>query len=112
MGWVCVYHLLHSSALGHPTRMHLHAHTFQITQRGADGKMSREQYMALRRKVGGTAKDFFKSWVEEEQVKTIKTYTNSERPGGSVPFLGFLVGVVVAMIATTAAVVAQTAPPH
>jgi hypothetical protein len=26
------------------------------------GKMSKEQYQALRRRVGGTAKDYFKSW--------------------------------------------------
>jgi hypothetical protein len=29
-------------------------------ERGADGKMSREQYAALRRKIGGTAKDYWK----------------------------------------------------
>ena len=29
-------------------------------QRGEDGKMTREQYQALRRKVGGTSKDYFK----------------------------------------------------
>ncbi|CAN1858298.1 hypothetical protein LINPERHAP1_LOCUS42831 [Linum perenne] len=34
------------------------------TQSG--GKMSREQYGALRRKIGGTYKDFFKSYVEVE----------------------------------------------
>lgn len=32
-------------------------------ERGADGKMTREQYAALRRKVGGTAKDYWKDWV-------------------------------------------------
>jgi hypothetical protein len=41
-------------------------------ERGADGKMTQEQYQALRRKIGGTSRDFFKSWVEEEQVKNIK----------------------------------------
>ncbi|KAJ4720211.1 Potassium transporter [Melia azedarach] len=34
----------------------------QATKSG--GKMSREQYGALRRKIGGTYKDFFKSYVE------------------------------------------------
>lgn len=28
---------------------------------------------ALRRKIGGTARDYWKDWVEEEQVKNIKT---------------------------------------
>lgn len=27
------------------------------------GKMTREQYMALRRKIGGTARDYWKDWV-------------------------------------------------
>ncbi len=50
------------------------------------------------------------SWVEEEQVKNIKTYYKPEDgvAGGQVPYLGFLVGVVVAMIGATVAVVAQT----
>lgn len=63
---------------------------------------------ALRRKIGGTARDYWKDWVEEEQVKNIKTYY---KPGeaAAVPFLPFLVGVVVAMLAATAYVVAQTA---
>ncbi|KAK9742256.1 hypothetical protein RND81_03G159200 [Saponaria officinalis] len=34
----------------------------EATQSG--GRMSREQYAALRRKIGGTYKDFFKSYVE------------------------------------------------
>ena len=38
-------------------------------QRGEDGKMSKEQYQALRRKIGGTAKDYWKDWVEEERVE-------------------------------------------
>ncbi|CAI9091852.1 OLC1v1026952C1 [Oldenlandia corymbosa var. corymbosa] len=36
----------------------------EATQSG--GRMSREQYGALRRKIGGTYKDFFKSYVEVE----------------------------------------------
>ncbi|CAL1381309.1 unnamed protein product [Linum trigynum] len=36
----------------------------ESTQSG--GRMSREQYGALRRKIGGTYKDFFKSYVEVE----------------------------------------------
>jgi hypothetical protein len=29
-----------------------------------NGRMTREQYAALRRKVGGTAKDYWKSWID------------------------------------------------
>lgn len=76
-------------------------------KRGEDGKMTREQYQALRRKIGGTARDYWKDWVEEEQVKNIKTYY---KPGeaASVPYLPFLVGVVLAMLAATVVVVQQT----
>lgn len=75
--------------------------------RSPDGKMSREQYEALRRKVGGTAKSFFKEYVEDESLKYIKTYTKPGS-GSSVPYLPFLVGVVLAMLATTAVVVSRT----
>jgi hypothetical protein len=46
--------------------------------------------------------------VEEEQVKTIKPRYNPEDAYGSVPFLPFLVGVVVAMLAATVVVVSKT----
>ena len=42
-------------------------------KRAADGKMTPEQVAALRRKVIGTSKDFFKGWVEEEQVGSAGT---------------------------------------
>ncbi|KAG2495366.1 hypothetical protein HYH03_006634 [Edaphochlamys debaryana] len=77
-------------------------------QRGEDGKMTPEQYQALRRKVIGTARDYWKDWVEEEQVKNIKTYYKPEDAGGTVPYLPLLVGVVLAMLATTAYVVLAT----
>ncbi|GLC37362.1 hypothetical protein PLESTB_001595400 [Pleodorina starrii] len=76
--------------------------------RGDDGKMTPEQYQALRRKVIGTARDYWKDWVEEEQVKTVKTYYKPDDAGGNVPYLGVLVGIVVAMLATTVLVVIQT----
>ncbi|GFR42074.1 hypothetical protein Agub_g2895 [Astrephomene gubernaculifera] len=77
-------------------------------KRGADGKMTPEQYKALRRKVIGTAQDFWKDWVEEEQVKTIKTYYKPDDAGGTVPYLEVLIGVVVAVLATTVWVVIKT----
>lgn len=66
------------------------------------------RYQALRRKVGGTARDYWKDWVEEEQVKTIKVHYKPDDAAGTVPYLPFLIGVVVAMLGTTIAVVAQT----
>ncbi|GLI59614.1 hypothetical protein VaNZ11_001546 [Volvox africanus] len=77
-------------------------------KRGEDGKLTPEQYNALRRKVIGTARDYWKDWVEEEQVKTVKTYYKPDDAGGNVPYLGLLVAVVVAMLATTVLVVIQT----
>lgn len=42
------------------------------------------------------------------QVKTVKTYYKPEDAGGTVPYLGALVGIVVAMLVTTVLVVVQT----
>ena len=65
--------------------------------RGEDGKMSREQYQALRRKIGGTAKDYWKDWiavdVQEPTAVTTKT--------GDVPFLPVLIAVTMAVLGTT-----------
>ncbi|WIA20785.1 hypothetical protein OEZ86_004705 [Tetradesmus obliquus] len=77
-------------------------------ERGPDGKMTPEQYQALRRKIGGTARDYWKDWVEEEQVKNIKTYYKPDDKVAAVPYLPFLVGVLVAMLAATAVVVQKT----
>ena len=70
------------------------------------GKMTREQYGALRRKIGGTAKDYWKDWVEVKGEYTDKGYVAKDE-GTNVPALGFLVIVVVALLGTTAAVVTQ-----
>lgn len=70
------------------------------------GKMSREQYGALRRKIGGTAKDYWKDWVEVKGEYTDKGYVAKDQ-STNVPALGFLVIVVVALLGTTAAVVTQ-----
>lgn len=75
-------------------------------KRGEDGKMSREQYAALRRKIGGTGKDFFKEWVEEDVVTD--TYTKVGATGGTVPFLPVLLGITAAVLISTVLVVAQT----
>lgn len=70
------------------------------------GKMSPEQYAALRRKVGGTAKTFFKEWVEEDVVAPSGFASTST---AQVPFLPLLVGVVVALLGATVYVVEKTA---
>ncbi len=73
-----------------------------------DGKMSPEQYAALRRKIGGTAKDYWKDWIEVKGEYTDKGYVaKGEETSTNVPALGFLVFVVVALLGTTAAVVTQ-----
>lgn len=46
--------------------------------------------------------------VEEEQVKNIKTYYKPDDKVAAVPYLPFLVGVLVAMLAATAVVVQKT----
>jgi hypothetical protein len=72
-----------------------------------NGKMSKEQYAALRRKIGGTSKDFFKGWVDVKGEYTDKGYVAKEE-STSVPALPFLVGVVLALFGTLGYVVAQT----
>ncbi len=44
---------------GHPYLPSLDVALMQYGKRGEDGKMTPEQYAALRRKVGGTAKDYW-----------------------------------------------------
>jgi hypothetical protein len=73
-----------------------------------NGKMSKEQYAALRRKIGGTSKDFFKGWVEVKGEYTDKGYVAKEEESTNVPALPFLVGVVLALFGTVGYVVAQT----
>ena len=43
-------------------------------------KMSPEQYQALRRKVGGTAKDYWKGWVDVKGNYVDKVRRESEEP--------------------------------
>lgn len=70
------------------------------------GKMTREQYQALRRKVGGTAKDYWKDWVEVKGEYTDKGYVSEDT--NAVVGLPFLLAVVVALLGTAAYVVSQT----
>lgn len=71
-----------------------------------NGKMSKEQYQALRRKIGGTAKDYWKDWVEVKGEYTDKGYVSEDT--NQVVGLPFLVGVVLAMLGTAGYVVSQT----
>jgi len=71
-----------------------------------DGKMSKEQYAALRRRVGGSAKGFFKTWVEVKGEYTDKGYVSEEST--NVPALPFLVGVTLALLGATVYIVSQT----
>lgn len=48
-------------------------------------KMSPEQYQALRRKVGGTAKDYWKGWVDVKGSYVDKV-SGEERERGNVSF--------------------------
>lgn len=75
-------------------------------KRSKGDQMTPEQAAALRRKVRGTAKDFWKDWVEEERVE--KTYYKPDEAGGTVPYLPFLVAVVLGLVAATVVVVQQT----
>eukprot|EP00889_Picochlorum_renovo_P002760 jgi/Picre1/29790/NNA_005172.t1 len=71
-----------------------------------DGKMSRAQYQALRRKIGGTAKDYWKDWVDVKGEYTDKGYVSDDT--NQVVGLPFLVAVVLAVLGTAGYVVSQT----
>ena len=53
---------------------------------------------ALRRKIGGTARDYFKDYIQPD----VKTAYMKPTEDTKVPYLGFLLAVVAALIATTA----------
>lgn len=71
-----------------------------------NGRMTKEQYQALRRKIGGTAKDYWKTWIDVKGDYVDKGYVSKEST--NVPALPFLIGVVVALFGATFYVVAQT----
>ena len=72
-------------------------------------KMSPEQYAALRRKVGGTAGDYFKSWVEVQGKYAEKGYVAADEEAVTIPpgaiFLGLT---LVGLAAATWGVVSHT----
>jgi hypothetical protein len=71
------------------------------------GKMSKEQYAALRRKIGGTAKDFWKTSIDVQGEYTDKGYVAKDQ-GTNVPALPFLVGTVLSLFGALGYVVTQT----
>jgi hypothetical protein len=74
-------------------------------ERGPDGKMTPAQAAALRRKVGGTAKDYWKTWIEADVTEAYMKPTATTQ----VPYLPILIGVVVSLLGATVFVVSQTA---
>lgn len=75
----------------------------------AGEKMSREQYQALRRKIGGTAKDYWKSYVDVKGANVDKGYVAKDGGAVSVPPGALFLGLTLAgLAAATAAVVSHT----
>lgn len=68
-------------------------------------KMSREQYQALRRKVGGTARDYWKDFVEADEVEARRS-SGVSLPTGFPFLLAIVAGVIVATV-----VVSQSSTP-
>lgn len=70
------------------------------------GKMTREQYSALRRRVGGTAKDFWKTSIDVKGEYTDKGYVSEDvEPVKGLPFL---IVTIMSLFGTLAWVVYQT----
>lgn len=72
--------------------------------------MTPEQYQALRRRVGGTAKDYWKTWIEVKGDYVDKGYVAKEETSlsTSVPGLPFLVITVLGLFGALGYVVSQT----
>lgn len=68
------------------------------------------QYQALRRKIGGTAKDYWKGWVDVKGDYIDRGYVakDNSATSSSVSALPFLLGIVFAMLGATAFVVSAT----
>jgi len=72
------------------------------------GKLNEEQIGAMKRKINGTARDFWKDWVDVKGEYTDKGYV--DKPEG-VTGLPFLIAVVLGVFGALAYVVSQTAVP-
>jgi hypothetical protein len=71
-------------------------------------KMSPEQYRALQRKVGGSARDFWKGWVDVKGSYVDKGYVSDEDDAISAPpGVLFLALTVAGLAAATVAVVVK-----
>ena len=62
----------------------------------------------MRRKIGGTARDFWKDWVDVDGEYTESGYVDKPQKVAGLPFL---IGVVVALFGAVAYVVSQTSTP-
>uniref|UniRef100_A0A7S4D1F5 Uncharacterized protein n=1 Tax=Eutreptiella gymnastica TaxID=73025 RepID=A0A7S4D1F5_9EUGL len=72
------------------------------------GKMSREQYGALRRKVGGTYSDYFKEWVDVKGKYTDRGYVGDDSGVSDTASYGaFLLGLTVLGVLGTLVLVVQ-----
>jgi len=73
----------------------------QARTMGKGEKLSPDQYQALRRKIGGTAKDYWKDWVEVEGQYVDKGYVDRSNKGVSsnAPIIAIGGGLVLGMAA-------------
>ena len=72
-------------------------------------KMSPEQYAALRRKIGGTAKDYWKGWVEVKGANVDRGYVvSADEATGLPPAAGLLALTLVGMLTVVGVVVQRT----
>jgi hypothetical protein len=69
-------------------------------------KLNEEEYSALKRKIGGTARDFFKDWVDVDGDYVDQGFVGANQKT-SVPALPFLIAVVLAVLGTAGWVVSQ-----
>lgn len=68
-----------------------------------------EQYAALRRKIGGTAKDYWKGWVEVKGENVDRGYVvSADEATGLPPGVGLLALTLLGMLSVVGVVVQRT----
>ncbi|BDA47137.1 hypothetical protein COCOBI_09-5920 [Coccomyxa sp. Obi] len=80
---------------------------YQAKQKKKGERLTPEEARALRRKVGGTASNYFKEWVDVQGKYAEKGYVSSQS-SSLPPGFAFLLLVVVGMVGALGYVVSQT----
>lgn len=83
--------------------------TLHLSSSFAPHSQTPEQYAALRRKIGGTAKDYWKGWVEVKGENVDRGYVvSADEATGLPPGVGLLALTLLGMLSVVGVVVQRT----